>query len=163
MLWAKEEDFLELTCRLRQSLRLLSHEGVVFGGQFSALLERCSSGGKGEKLLRLCGLWHCPAYGLLKLPAWTKGSISPNPYECSVPLYDKFAQATFHQGYYLWGLLLLFFDIEAAFLFPWTVVYKHLGVFGFMEMFLLIFILTYGLLYAWRKGAFDWQLEEEYI
>ena len=90
-------------------------------------------------------------------------ALKDYPYECSVPLYDKFAQATFHQGYYLWGLLLLFFDIEAAFLFPWTVVYKHLGFFGFIEIFLLIFILTYGLIYAWRKGAFDWQLEEEYI
>ena len=82
-------------------------------------------------------------------------ALKDYPYECSVPLYDKFAQATFHQGYYLWGLLLLFFDIEDAFLFPWTVVYKHLGFFGFIEIFLLIFILTYGLLYAWRKGAFD--------
>jgi len=59
-------------------------------------------------------------------------ALKDYPYECSVPLYDKFAQATFHQGYYLWGLLLLFFDIEDAFLFPWTVVYKHLGVFGFI-------------------------------
>ncbi|MEJ7553329.1 MAG: NADH-quinone oxidoreductase subunit A, partial [Aquificaceae bacterium] len=46
------------------------------------------------------------------------------PYECGVPLYDKSAQSTFHQGYYLLGLLLLLFDIEAAFLFPWTVVYR---------------------------------------
>jgi NADH-quinone oxidoreductase subunit A len=43
------------------------------------------------------------------------------------------------------------------------VVYRYLGVFGFVEMFLFIFILTYGLLYAWRKGALDWQFEEEYI
>ena len=83
------------------------------------------------------------------------------PYECGVPLYDKSAQSTFHQGYYLLGLLLLLFDIEAAFLFPWTVVYRYLGVFGFVEMFLFILILTYGLLYAWRKGALDWQFEEE--
>jgi NADH-quinone oxidoreductase subunit A len=51
----------------------------------------------------------------------------------------------------------LFFDIKSAFLFPWTVVYRHLGAFSFVEMFLFIFILTYGLFYAWRKGAFDWQ------
>jgi NADH-quinone oxidoreductase subunit A len=43
----------------------------------------------------------------------------------------------------------LFFDIKSAFLFPWTVVYRHLGAFSFVEM------LTYGLFYAWRKGAFD--------
>ena len=85
------------------------------------------------------------------------------PYECGVPLYDKEAQTTFHQGYYLLGLLLLLFDIEAAFLFPWTVVYRYLGIFGFIEMFIFIFILTYGLLYAWVKGALDWQFEIEEI
>ena len=83
------------------------------------------------------------------------------PYECGVPLYDESARTTFHQGYYLLGLLLLLFDIEAAFLFPWAVVYRWLGFFGFIEMFLFILILTYGLLYAWRKGALDWQFERE--
>lgn len=93
----------------------------------------------------------------------TPEALQDYPYECGVPLYDKSAQTTFHQGYYLLGLLLLLFDIEAAFLFPWTVVYRHLGLFGFVEMFLFILILTYGLLYAWRKDALDWQYEEESI
>ncbi len=91
----------------------------------------------------------------------TPESMEDYPYECGVPLYDQNAQSTFHQGYYLLGLLLLLFDIEAAFLFPWTIVYKHLGIFGFVEMFLFVVILTYGLLYAWRKGALNWQFEEE--
>ncbi|MEN3034043.1 MAG: NADH-quinone oxidoreductase subunit A [Aquificaceae bacterium] len=91
----------------------------------------------------------------------TPEKMQDYPYECGVPLYDKSAQSTFHQGYYLLGLLLLLFDIEAAFLFPWTVVYRYLGIFGFVEMFLFVLILTYGLIYAWRKGALDWQFEEE--
>uniref|UniRef100_A0A7C2VCY6 NADH-quinone oxidoreductase subunit A n=1 Tax=Hydrogenobacter sp. TaxID=2152829 RepID=A0A7C2VCY6_9AQUI len=91
----------------------------------------------------------------------SQDALQDYPYECGVPLYDQSAQATFHQGYYLLGLLLLLFDIEAAFLFPWTVVYRYLGVFGFIEMFLFILILTYGLLYAWRRGALNWQFEEE--
>ncbi|MCX7990078.1 MAG: NADH-quinone oxidoreductase subunit A [Aquificaceae bacterium] len=91
----------------------------------------------------------------------TSDALQDYPYECGVPLYDKSAQSTFHQGYYLLGLLLLLFDIEAAFLFPWTVVYRYLGLFGFVEMFLFILILTYGLFYAWRKGALNWQYEEE--
>ncbi|MFN3814274.1 MAG: NADH-quinone oxidoreductase subunit A [Aquificaceae bacterium] len=91
----------------------------------------------------------------------TPESMEDYPYECGVPLYDQNAQSTFHQGYYLLGLLLLLFDIEAAFLFPWTIVYKRLGIFGFIEMFLFVVILTYGLLYAWRKGALNWQFEEE--
>lgn len=91
----------------------------------------------------------------------TAEAMQDYPYECGVPLYDKSAQSTFHQGYYLLGLLLLLFDIEAAFLFPWTVVYRYLGIFGFVEMFLFILVLTYGLLYAWRKDALNWQFEEE--
>ena len=51
--------------------------------------------------------------------------------------------------------------IEINILFPWTVVYRYLGVFGFIEMFLFILILTYGLLYAWRRGALNWQFEED--
>ncbi|MCS7171404.1 MAG: NADH-quinone oxidoreductase subunit A [Aquificaceae bacterium] len=88
-------------------------------------------------------------------------ALQDYPYECGVPLYDKSAQSTFHQGYYLLGLLLLLFDIEAAFLFPWAVVYRYLGIFGFIEIFLFLLILTYGLLYAWRRGALNWQFEEE--
>ena len=42
-----------------------------------------------------------------------------------------------------------------------SIVLFDLGVFGFIEMFLFILILTYGLLYAWRRGALNWQFEEE--
>ncbi len=85
------------------------------------------------------------------------------PYECGVPLYDESAQTTFHQGYYILGLLLLLFDIEVAYLFPWAVVYDLLGVFGFIEVALFLIILTFGLVYAWRKDALDWQFDLENI
>jgi NADH-quinone oxidoreductase subunit A len=90
-----------------------------------------------------------------------KESYKTYPYECGVPLYDDTAQTTFHQGYYILGLLLLLFDIEVAYLFPWAVVYSLLGVFGFLEVFLFLLILTFGLVYAWRKGALDWQFDLE--
>jgi NADH-quinone oxidoreductase subunit A len=83
------------------------------------------------------------------------------PYECGVPLYDDTAQTTFHQGYYILGLLLLLFDIEVAYLFPWAVVYNYLGIFGFIEVFLFLLILTFGLVYAWKKEALDWQFDLE--
>lgn len=85
------------------------------------------------------------------------------PYECGVPLYTETAQTTFHQGYYILGLLLLLFDIEVAFLFPWAVVYGLLGFFGFVEVFLFLLILTFGLVYAWSKGALDWQFDLESV
>ena len=48
------------------------------------------------------------------------------------------------------------FDVEAAFLFPWAVIYRSLGVYGFVEMVVFVLILVVGLAYAWKKGALEW-------
>jgi NADH-quinone oxidoreductase subunit A len=80
------------------------------------------------------------------------------PYECGVPLYDPEARGTFKQGYYLLGLLLILFDIEVAFLFPWAVVFKDIGIYGLIEAVLFIAILFLGFVYAWKKGALKWQI-----
>ncbi len=58
--------------------------------------------------------------------------------------------------YYVFALLFLIFDVEAAFLFPWAVVYRSLGLYGFVEMVVFVLILGVGLAYAWKKGALEW-------
>ncbi len=58
--------------------------------------------------------------------------------------------------YYVFALLFLIFDVEAAFLYPWAVIYRDLGVYGFVEMVIFVLILTVGLVYAWKKGALKW-------
>lgn len=58
--------------------------------------------------------------------------------------------------YYVFALLFLIFDVEAAFLYPWAVVYEDLGLYGFVEMVVFVLILTVGLAYAWKKGALKW-------
>lgn len=58
--------------------------------------------------------------------------------------------------YYIFGLLLIIFDVEMIFLFPWAVVFKSLGLFALIEMLIFIMILLLGLLYAWRKGVLKW-------
>ncbi len=58
--------------------------------------------------------------------------------------------------YYVFALLFLIFDVEAAFLFPWAVIYSELGVYGFVEMVIFVVILSVGLVYAWKKGALKW-------
>ena len=88
----------------------------------------------------------------------TKEKLEDYPYECGVPLYDPEARGTFKQGYYLLGLLLILFDIEVAFLFPWSVVFKEIGIYGLIEAIVFIFILGLGFVYAWRKGALRWQI-----
>lgn len=58
--------------------------------------------------------------------------------------------------YYVFALLFLIFDVEAAFLYPWAVVYSELGIYGFVEMTIFVLILVVGLAYAWKKGALKW-------
>lgn len=82
-------------------------------------------------------------------------------YECGVPLYDKTSHLSLEQKYYLLGLLLVLFDLEAAFVLPWGAIFKEVAqinpAFIFTEMFIFLFILILGYIYAWKKGALKWQ------
>lgn len=59
--------------------------------------------------------------------------------------------------YYLIAMLFLLFDVETVFLYPWAVVARELRVFGLVEMFTFIAVLGLGFLYAWKRGALEWQ------
>jgi NADH-quinone oxidoreductase subunit A len=54
------------------------------------------------------------------------------------------------------AVLFILFDIEVIFFFPWAVVFKRLGLFGLIEMLVFILILLVGYVYAWKKGALEW-------
>ncbi len=59
--------------------------------------------------------------------------------------------------FYLVAVLFILFDIEVVFFLPWAVVFKQLGLFGFIEMGIFIAILLVGYVYAWKKGALEWE------
>jgi NADH-quinone oxidoreductase subunit A len=59
--------------------------------------------------------------------------------------------------FYLVAVLFILFDIEVVFFLPWAVVFKQLKVFGLVEMSLFILILLVGYIYAWKKGALEWE------
>ncbi len=59
--------------------------------------------------------------------------------------------------FYLTAILFVVFDIEAVFLYPWASMFRDLGWFGFMEMVLFLAILGLTLVYAWKKGALEWE------
>jgi NADH-quinone oxidoreductase subunit A len=59
--------------------------------------------------------------------------------------------------FYLIAVLFILFDIEVIFFFPWAVVFRKLGLFGLVEMFIFILILMVGYVYAWKKGALEWE------
>jgi NADH-quinone oxidoreductase subunit A len=58
--------------------------------------------------------------------------------------------------FYLIAVLFILFDIETVFFLPWAIVFRQLGVFGLIEMAIFIAILLVGYLYAWKKGALEW-------
>lgn len=58
--------------------------------------------------------------------------------------------------FYLIAVLFILFDIEVIFFLPWAVVFKSLGLFGLIEMLVFIIILLVGYVYAWKKGALEW-------
>src|SRR5713226_8849047 len=56
----------------------------------------------------------------------------------------------------LTALLFLVFDVEIIFLFPWAVELRKLGMFGFVEALIFVAVLFVALVYAWQRGALDW-------
>jgi len=59
--------------------------------------------------------------------------------------------------FYLTAVLFILFDIEVVFFLPWAVIFRELGVTGFIEMTIFILILLVGFVYAWKKGALEWE------
>ena len=81
--------------------------------------------------------------------------VKRSPYECGIEPVGT-PLAPFAVRYYIFALLFLVFDVEAIFLFPWTITFRSLGTAGFVEMMIFIGVLLVGLAYAWRKGALRW-------
>jgi NADH-quinone oxidoreductase subunit A len=55
------------------------------------------------------------------------------------------------------AILFVLFDIEIIFLFPWAAVFRELGPAGFFSMIAFVGVLVLGLIYAWKRGALEWE------
>ncbi len=94
------------------------------------------------------------------LPGWCKPGnpqrAKLTPYECGAPPRQEGARHRYSVKFYLVAMLFILFDVEAAFLLPWAVQYKaNLGTFWAMVSF--VATLLVGYVYAWGKGALDWE------
>jgi NADH-quinone oxidoreductase subunit A len=78
-----------------------------------------------------------------------------SPYECGFEAFED-ARMKFDVRYYLVAILFILFDLEIAFLFPWAIVLRELGMFGFLAMVVFLAILVVGFVYEWKKGALEW-------
>ena len=79
-----------------------------------------------------------------------------SPYECGFEAFED-ARMKFDVRYYLVAILFILFDLEIAFLFPWAVVIREIGLFGYLSMMLFLGILVVGFIYEWMKGALEWE------
>lgn len=78
------------------------------------------------------------------------------PYESGNPPVGE-PRYKFSVRFYIIAMLFVVFDVEAVFLYPWAVAYDKIGLYGFVEMMIFIFILLIGYIYAWEKGALEWE------
>ena len=83
-------------------------------------------------------------------------SAKLSPYECGFEAFED-ARMKFDVRYYLVAILFILFDLEIAFLFPWAIVLKKIGTFGFVSMMVFLAILVVGFVYEWMKGALEWE------
>ena len=85
-----------------------------------------------------------------------------SPYECGFEAFED-ARMKFDVRFYLIAILFILFDLEIAFLFPWAAIFKDIvaaesiKMFGFVEMLVFVAILVIGYVYAWAKGALEWE------
>ncbi len=101
----------------------------------------------------------------LGLSSWLgprrRDPLKESPYECGIPPRST-VQIRFFIRYFLVALLFLLFDLEAAFLYPWVVLYRSFvqagqAAFALGELGVFLTVLVVGFVYVWRKGGLQWQ------
>src|SRR5690242_21357414 len=88
------------------------------------------------------------------------GPKKPTPeksaqYECGMPPVGDARQRQ-SVKFYLVAMIFLLFDIEVAFLYPWAIAFRDLGIIGYWQIVTFFLLLVTGYVYVGRKGIFDW-------
>jgi len=81
-------------------------------------------------------------------------SVKSQVYECGIFPVAEIAQ--FNIRFFVIAIIFTLFDIEALFMYPWAVDFKGLGILGVVEMFIFLFLVFIGWIYAYKKGALEW-------
>ncbi|HEY92365.1 MAG TPA: NAD(P)H-quinone oxidoreductase subunit 3 [Dehalococcoidia bacterium] len=92
----------------------------------------------------------------LKIIPHKPSPIKSSTFECGMETIGK-TWVQFNFRYYFYALMFLVIDVMVVFLYPWAVDLKQLGRFGFIGMFIFIFIIVIGYIYAWRKKVLEWK------
>jgi NADH-quinone oxidoreductase subunit A len=83
-------------------------------------------------------------------------AVKSLPYESGMPAIGG-TRERFSVKFYLIAMVFIVFDIETVYMNPRGVAFRQLGLFGLVEMLVFIVILFVGYVYAWKRGAFEWE------
>lgn len=89
-----------------------------------------------------------------------QGQATGDPFECGIVSTGS-ARVRFGVKFYLMAMFFVIFDLEAVFIFAWSVAARDLGWSGYMEVLVFIGVLVAALFYLWRVGALDWGTPEQ--
>lgn len=96
---------------------------------------------------------------MILLSVWlgprSRNPAKDEPFECGVSDVAPMPSGV-SVKYYMVGIVFLVFDVELAFLLPWAAAFRKLGWFGYAEMSVFLLAVTAGLVYAWKRGALQW-------
>lgn len=82
--------------------------------------------------------------------------IKAEPYESGIVPFGP-GRRRISVKYYLVAVLFILFDIEVVIFLPWAVAFREAGMKGFVVMLVFAFILEVAFVYAWKKGAMEWE------
>ncbi|MGH2393433.1 MAG: NADH-quinone oxidoreductase subunit A [Candidatus Limnocylindria bacterium] len=82
--------------------------------------------------------------------------VKAQPFECGKDPV-AIAEGRFAIRFSTVAILFILIDIELIFVWPWAMLYRRLGWFGFVEMMVFLGVLMVGFLYIWRKGGLAWE------
>ena len=84
-----------------------------------------------------------------------KNPEKSRPYECGI-IPTGTTRFPYPVAFYLVATFFLIFDVEAAYIFSWSIAFDRLGWKGWLQISFFIFILLIGLFYIWKKGGLEW-------
>ena len=82
-------------------------------------------------------------------------AVKSEPFECGMDQMEQ-PRRQFSIKFSVVAMLFIVFDIEVAFLYPWAVMFRRLDVAGFVAVLVFLGLLTVAFMYAWRRGALEW-------
>ena len=92
----------------------------------------------------------------LKVIPGKPSPVKNTTFECGMETIGK-TWVQFNFRYYFYALVFLVLDVLVVFLYPWAVALRELGYSGLIGVLILIFIITVGYIYVWRKNALEWK------